>query len=123
MIAVDTSSLRRFLAGERGRDVDLVIGAIGEGRAILPPPVLCEALSDPAIPADLSRDLAGLPLLEIRDGYWRRAGLLRGRVIAAGRKAKLADALIAQCCIDHQVALITNDRDFRHFVPQGLTLA
>jgi predicted nucleic acid-binding protein len=33
-----------------------------------------------------------------------------------GIRAKTADALIAQSCIDHDVALITRDRDFRHFV-------
>ncbi|HUP65644.1 MAG TPA: PIN domain-containing protein [Thermoanaerobaculia bacterium] len=122
MIAVDTSSLRRFLSGERGRDVELVAAAISEGRAVLPPPVVCEALSDPSIPAALARDIAQLPILEIRDGFWQRAGLLRARIIDKGKKAKLADSLIAQCCIDHQVALITNDRDFRHFVQHGLLL-
>lgn len=123
LIAVDTSSLRRFLSGERGRDVKLVASAISEGRAILPPPVVCEALSDPTIPAALARDIARLPILEIREGFWQRAGLLRARIIESGKKAKLADSLIAQCCIDHEVTLITNDRDFRYFAPQGLTLA
>jgi hypothetical protein len=33
-----------------------------------------------------------------------------------GLRAKTADALIAQSCIDHDVALIARDRDFRHFV-------
>jgi predicted nucleic acid-binding protein len=30
-------------------------------------------------------------------------------------KAKLADTLIAQLCIDHEVPLITRDRDISHF--------
>lgn len=102
--------------------MELVAAAISEGRAVLPPPVVCEALSDPSIPAALARDIAQLPILEIRDGFWQRAGLLRARIIDKGKKAKLADSLIAQCCIDHQVALITNDRDFRHFVQHGLLL-
>jgi predicted nucleic acid-binding protein len=39
-------------------------------------------------------------------------------------KAKVADALIAQSCIDHDVALITRDRGFRHFAKHcGLRLA
>ncbi|MFN2240594.1 MAG: hypothetical protein ABR524_14505, partial [Thermoanaerobaculia bacterium] len=96
MIAIDTSSLRRYLSGERGRDVQVVAEAIAEGVAILPPPVLCEALSDPSLPPQLARDLAGLPLLEMRDGFWERAGLLHAKLIGKGRKAKLADALIAQ---------------------------
>jgi len=36
-------------------------------------------------------------------------------VIARGRKARLADALIAQSCLDHEVPLITRDADFRNF--------
>jgi predicted nucleic acid-binding protein len=34
---------------------------------------------------------------------------------AGKTKAKLADTLIAQLCIDHEVPLITRDRDFSHF--------
>ncbi len=123
MIAIDTSSLRRYLSGESGRDVSLVLNAIADGRAMLPPVVLCEALSDPSLPAELVDDIAGLPVLDLGEGFWRRAGLLRARLIKAGRKAKLADVLIAQCCIDHRIPLVTNDRDFRNFVRHGLNLA
>lgn len=122
MIAIDTSSLRRLLSGETGRDVDLVRAAIAEGRGSLPPVVLCEALSDPALPTGLIEDISGLPVLEIHDHFWHRAGLLRSRLIKAGHKAKLADVLIAQSCIDHEVPLVTNDRDFRHFSRYGLKL-
>jgi len=123
LIAIDTSSLRRYLAGESGKDVSLVLAAIAAGRAQLPPVVLCEALSDPSLPSDLVDDIAGLPLLELKDGFWRRAGLLQAKLLKAGRKAKLADVLIAQTCIDHGVPLVTNDRDFRNFVRYGLKLA
>ncbi len=41
-----------------------------------------------------------------------------------GLRAKIADTLIAQSCIDHDVALITRDGDFRHFAKHcGLKLA
>ncbi len=123
MNAVDTSSLRRFLAGEGGRDVDLVRASIAEARAVLPPAVLCEALSDPALPPSLVEDIASLPVLELHEGFWARAGLLRARVIADGRNAKLADVLIAQSCIDARIPLITHDRNFRHFMRHGLELA
>ena len=122
MIAVDTSSLRRFLAGTAGRDVDLVREAIVNGRASLPPVVICETLSDPSISVELAEDIGSLPVLEIFDGYWPRAGLLHARILRTGHKAKLADVLIAQSCIDHQLPLVTHDRDFRHFVKSGLTL-
>jgi predicted nucleic acid-binding protein len=36
----------------------------------------------------------------------------------------LADALIAQSCIDHEISLIARDGDFRHFAKHcGLKLA
>ena len=123
LIAIDTSSLRRFLAGESGPDVDLVRTAIAEGSANLPPAVVCEALSDPALPRALIDDIASLPVLEIHDGFWHRAGILRARLIRKGHKANIADTLIAQSCIDHRIPLVTHDRDFRHFSSQGLQLA
>ncbi len=123
MIAIDTSSLRRFLSGETGRDVEIVTAAIAQGRAVLPPIVVCEALSDPAIPSSLIDDISGLPVLTIHPGFWSRAGLLRAQLLKGGFKARLADALIAQSCIDHQLPLVTHDRDFRHFAKLGLKLA
>jgi predicted nucleic acid-binding protein len=41
-----------------------------------------------------------------------RAGAARARLIAKGRRARLADALIARSCVDHDVPLVTNDADF-----------
>lgn len=43
-------------------------------------------------------------------------------MIGAGHKAKLADTLIAQACLDHRVPLVTRDLDFRHFAAAGLVL-
>jgi predicted nucleic acid-binding protein len=40
---------------------------------------------------------------------------LRAKVLAKRRKARLGDALIAQCCIDRGIPLLTRDRDFRAF--------
>lgn len=122
MIAIDTSSLRRFLAGDKGKDVDLVRDAIVNGQATLPPVVISETLSDPAIPRDLAGDISALPVLDILEGYWQRAGLLRAAAIKRGHKARLADVLIAQSCIDHKIPLVSHDRDFRHFAREGLTL-
>jgi predicted nucleic acid-binding protein len=34
-------------------------------------------------------------------------------------RARLADTLIAQSCIDHGVRLVTRDADFRHFARIG----
>ena len=115
MLAVDSSSLIPYLAGEEGRDVDALELALQSKQAVLPPVVLCELLSDPELPQQVSRALKGFPLLALLEGFWERAGLLRAKVIAQGRKSRLADALIAQTCLDHDLPLITRDRDFRHF--------
>lgn len=38
-------------------------------------------------------------------------------------RARLADALIAQSCLDHEIPLITRDRDFQNFAKYaGLNL-
>jgi predicted nucleic acid-binding protein len=115
MIAVDTSSWIAFLSGIGGPDVALVENALVEQQACLPPVVLTELLSDPELPENVELLFRTLPRLAVPDGYWERAGALRARVLASSRKAPLADALIAQSCVDHGVALITRDWDFRNF--------
>lgn len=123
MIALDTSSLRRWSRREPGEDVQLARAAILSGEAVLPPIVLSEALSSPAVEQEFVQFVLTLPLLDLEEGYWKRAGDLRRNVLSDGNKAKLADVLVAQVCIDKGVLLITHDADFRHFVPAGLKLA
>ena len=112
MIAVDTSSLIAFLAGDEGADIDLIHQAVAEDRLRLPPPVLAELLSSRAQAEQMDYLLQVVPLLELLPDYWARAGLMRRTLLAAGRKARLADVLIAQACLDADVALITRDTDF-----------
>jgi predicted nucleic acid-binding protein len=115
MIALDTSSFVAYLSNEAGGDVDAVEVALAERQACLPPAVLAELLSDPRLPARTAALFRALPQLPVTNGYWERVGALRADVIAQGRKARLADALIAQSCLDHAVPLITRDADFRNF--------
>lgn len=114
MIAIDSSSFIAYLSGAEGADVAAVDAALAGKHGCLPPAVLTELLSDPKLPRTVASRLRELPFLTVSDGYWERAGALRARVIAAGRAAPLADALIAQSCLDHDVPLITRDSDFRH---------
>jgi predicted nucleic acid-binding protein len=44
---------------------------------------------------------------------------MRTLILSKGLKARLADALIAQCCIDAGATLVCRDRDFRHFARWG----
>jgi predicted nucleic acid-binding protein len=115
MLALDTSSVIAYLAGDAGSDVDAVETALRFKQAALPPVVLCELLSDPKLPAAVSRAISNFPILAIQQGFWERAGFLRAKVIAQGRKGRLADALIAQSCLDHDLPLVTRDRDFAYF--------
>jgi predicted nucleic acid-binding protein len=122
MIAVDSSSWIAYLSGASGRDVEALDLAISQEQAVLPPVVLAELFSDPRLLPNAARRLKELPLLDVLEGYWERAGSLRSRVLARGLRARLADCLIAQSCLDHDVPLITRDPDFRHFIGAGLKL-
>lgn len=119
MIALDSSALIAFLHGDDNAAATAAGMVLAERQACLPPVVLTELLSDPKLPKELARLIAALPVLDVTEGYWERAGKLRSRVLAAGRRARLADTLIAQSCIDHNVSLVSSDHDFRHFSKMG----
>lgn len=115
MIAIDTSSLIAYLSGEKGEDVNEVERAFFNQQGVLPPPVLSELLSDPRLPKKITQLMKEMPLLPTLEGYWERTGFLRSRILSKGFKARLADALIAQSCLDHGISLITRECDFKHF--------
>jgi len=115
MMAADTSTWVAFLEGDSGNDVQLLDRAMKERQLVMVPVVLTELLSDPNLPADVARILFEVPMVDIASCYWQRAGVLRSKVLAKGRKARLGDALIAQSCIDQDIPLLTRDQDFRAF--------
>jgi len=113
MIAADTSTWVAYLQGSTEDDAQQLHQALGDKQVVMAPVVLAELLSDPQLPSDVAASLLDLPLIQIAEGYWQRTGLLRAKVLAQGRRARLGDALIAQWCIDEGVPLLTRDRDFR----------
>jgi predicted nucleic acid-binding protein len=115
MIAADTSTWVAFLEGAGGEDTQLLDRALKDRQVLMVPVVLTELLSDPKLPSDVAETLAAVPLIEVRPGYWRRAGVLRAKALTKRRKARLGDALIAQSCIDRDIPLLARDRDFRAF--------
>jgi predicted nucleic acid-binding protein len=124
MIAADSSSLSAFFKGEEGRDIALLQTAFSTGEFVVPPVVVTEMMSDPLAHRHMLETIADFSMLPIADGYWQRAGDTRRLLGSKGLRAKVADALIAQSCIDHDVPLITRDADFRHFAKHcGLKLA
>jgi predicted nucleic acid-binding protein len=115
MIAADTSTWIAFLEGAKGPDVELLDRALRERQVLMPPIVLTELLSDPQLPSSVAKTLSDVPMIEIEAGFWQRAGALRAKILSKRRKARLGDALIAQCCTDRGVPLLTRDRDFQAF--------
>lgn len=124
MIATDSSSLIAFFTESEGEDCRAVEHAIAHKELVLPPVVVSEIFSAQEVELQVRQMLHVLPLLPINDGYWQRAGQMRSALLRSGYKARLGDCLIAQSCLDHDVPLITRDRDFRHFSKHcGLQLA
>jgi|HubBroStandDraft_5_1064220.scaffolds.fasta_scaffold167876_2 predicted nucleic acid-binding protein len=115
MIAVDTSTWIAFLQGEGGEDAQVLDKALEDRQVLMAPVVLTELMSDPELPTSVAEALAEVPLIEVKTGYWERAGALRAKVLAKKRKARLGDALIAQTCIDRGIPLLTRDHDFQAF--------
>jgi hypothetical protein len=115
LIAADTSTWVAFLEGGAGDDTEWLDRALEERQVVMVPAVLTELLSDPELPPEVSEMLLQIPQMEIRPGFWQRAGMLRAQVVTR-RRARLGDALIAQSCVDARVVLLTRDRDFHLFV-------
>jgi predicted nucleic acid-binding protein len=116
MIAADTSVLIDYFQGKKNSHTDKLDEVLTHHSLVLPPVVLVEILSDPFLPKKFIEKIEELPILEPTENYWQRAGMNRSKLISKKLKARLADVLIAQSCIDSQVPLITRDTDFRHFV-------
>jgi predicted nucleic acid-binding protein len=126
MIAAETSSLSAYFQGLEGADTALIDAALAAGDLRLPPVVVMELLSDPSPSrkTELHDVIASIETLAVLDDYWQRAGATRRMILSHKRKCKIADALVAQSCIDHDIPLITRDNDFRHFQKLcGLKLA
>jgi predicted nucleic acid-binding protein len=121
VIAIDTSSWIAFFSDRESPsdDTALVESALADHQACLPPVVLTELLSDPKLPRAVAALLSQLPVLDTHPEFWVRVGRLRAKLLARRQRARLADTLIAQTCLDHEVRLVTRDDDFRHFARLG----
>lgn len=115
MIAADSGTFIAYFSGADGSDITILELALEQRSVVLPAVVLAELLSNPRLPIPLRESLLQIPLLSVAQGFWERAGLLRAKVLSKGFKARLADSLIAQNCLDEGIALLTRDCDFRHY--------
>ena len=115
-IAADTSAMIAYFKGEASsKNIEILRRAIDQELLFLPPIVAAEILSFPRITPKVEQAIRRIPYLEITPGFCVRVGLSRSVILKKGFKARIADAMIAQCCIDNNVPLITLDKDFRHF--------
>ena len=115
MIAADTSSLSNFLKREGTADADLVRKALTDGTLVLSPVVVSELFSSPNMTDALKAAIQDVPVLDLLAGFWERVGNNRAALLRAGKKARLADSMIATCCLDHNIPIIARDSDYRHF--------
>jgi predicted nucleic acid-binding protein len=119
LIVADSSVLIPWAEGDPTDMTKLVRFHIQQETLFVVPVSITELLSARDLRPEIRLVADTLTLLELREGYWARAGLLRGQCLAAGRRARLADALIAQACLDADLPLLTNDTDFEVFQAIG----
>jgi hypothetical protein len=80
LLAADSSSLIAFFTGDEGEDTHQILDAVTQGVLLIPPATLVEVFSGRAKnPAQL-QFLYNLPLMEVLEGYWLRASLLRSTI-------------------------------------------
>lgn len=122
MIGVDASAIIPWLKQDSGADFlqELVAG----GRAAVAPVTITELFSDKRGIDTVADAIKGFRVIDLTTGHWERAGAMRAALRTAGRKAPMADALIAQACIDANIPLLTRDADFKVYADLfGLKLA
>lgn len=111
-LVVDTSAWVWYLRGQEQKELD---SALQDGHVHLPPIVVAELFSGKLKPTqragleDLIRDL---PLCETPLEHWIRVGELRRRLGAKGFQISTPDAHVAQCALDLDGRLLTEDRVF-----------
>ena len=111
-VVVDTSSWISYLRGDPEEKLDV---ALQEGRVFLPPIVVAELLS--GVQSARHREklidlLQELPLCEADFDHWVRVGQLRHTLARKALSISTPDAHVAQCTLDLEGYLLTDDRVF-----------
>jgi predicted nucleic acid-binding protein len=112
-LVVDTSSWITYFAGRGATSIDR---ALAESRVLLSPVVAAEILSgtlDTSQRAELEDLLNDLPPCVCDPEHWFRVGRLRAMLRSKGVTVSTPDAHVAQCALDCQGALLTEDAIFR----------
>lgn len=124
VIIVDTSVWISFFKGAPFRTLDL---ALKEGRAYITPIVVSELLSGfrpESKRHEFVQFLKELPLCDASFEHWVRTGDLRLALGRQGFTISTTDAHIAQCTLDLDAYLLTEDKIFSKISKSsGLKLA
>lgn len=75
---------------------------------------LLQGFSGPRSRSQIIERFAALPLVAPDRGDHIEAAEIRNRCRRSGLQVGTIDALLAQLCIRHRLALLTTDRDFAH---------
>jgi len=119
VVVVDTSSWISYFAvkGEvAGKGQKSLDEALQEGRVFLSPVVVAELMSGHLTKAkreELADFLRDLPLCEANVEHWLRVGTLRSRLARKGLTVSTPDAHVAQCAIDLDGYLLSEDKIFQ----------
>lgn len=113
VLIVDTSSWISYFAGKPNLDLDL---ALQEARVYLSPVVAAELMSGTSTAqqqTELTDFLRDLPLCKTDLNHWLEVGLLRAKARSKKLTLSTPDAHIAQCTLDLQGYLLTEDKVFK----------
>ncbi len=112
-VVVDTSVWIEFFAG---RPAERLEEALRLGAVVLSPVVAAELLSGARHPRDRSALidlLTDLPLHPTPFAHWIAVGDLRAALRRRGLSVSTPDAHVAQCAIERDALLLSNDAVFR----------
>ncbi|MBI2027154.1 MAG: PIN domain-containing protein [Deltaproteobacteria bacterium] len=112
MICADTSVFIDFFKGSQTPCVEKFTIFLVQKQLLMNPFVLSELLSSPKLPKKAEVHLLSIPKLTIMVDFFERAGYLRRKIYQSGQGISMVDIYIAQICIDHEISLLTLDRDF-----------
>ncbi len=111
-LVVDTSNWVTYFAHTGSSVID---EALAEGRVYLPPIVAAELLSGKMTARQRGRlesFLLDLPLCEHSLEHWMRVGSFRAHLFSKGFNVSTPDARIAQCALDLNAELLSEDQVF-----------
>lgn len=117
VLVVDTSSWISYFKGEKSDDLDL---ALQEARVYLSPIVLAELLSSNLTANErkkLTDFLSELPLCKNDFDHWKKVGELRNKLLRKGITISTPDAEVAQCALDLNGYLMSEDKIFTKIAP------